>query len=172
MKNSILFAAWLVHTAALGGDLAVAPGQRHASAHLTALDSGQVEGTVEFIQRGKSLQVLANLSGLTPGLHAFHLHQHGNCAGATAVGANYDPSGIGSGVRSEHHGGEFGAIQVDEQGHASLNMLVEGINLADEGTIGSVLGRSIVVHSSPDDFAAWPAPGKGKTLACGVIRAI
>lgn len=159
--------AWLMCTA-----VHAAGPSYSARAQLAPFKGERVTGTVELIQRGDTVQVLARLDGLTPGLHAFHLHQHGDCANAAATGGHYDPAVTRDSVRSEHHGGEFGAIYADEHGQASLNLLLTGISLAPWGDSRSVTGRSIVVHSSPDDFLKWPAPTGGLTLACGVIHPI
>jgi Cu-Zn family superoxide dismutase len=163
MNKCIVIAAWLLHAVAL----AAAPGDR-ARAVLAPFEGGQAAGTVELIQRGDTVQVLARLHGLPPGLHAFHLHAHGDCASAAGTGGHHDPAGAGA--RSEHHGGEFGALFADEHGQASLNLLVTTITLAPGGGPRSVVRRSIVVHSSPDDFAGWPARTRGVTLACGVVH--
>ena len=38
--------------------------------------------------------------------------------------------------------------------------------------IPEVLGRTIVIHSGPDDFTPQPAGNSGKKIACGVIRKV
>lgn len=129
-----------------------------ALAQLIPFGNGTVHGTVTLIAQGETVQVLARVSGLTPGLHAFHLHERGDCTSAAATCGHVATDGT---LRSEHHGGEFGALLADEEGNASVNILLTGSRMA--------LGRSIVVHSSPDDFIAWPAPTHGATVACGVL---
>jgi Cu-Zn family superoxide dismutase len=34
-----------------------------------------------------------------------------------------------------------------------------------------VIGRSVVIHSGPDDFSSQPAGNSGGRIACGVIEA-
>ena len=42
------------------------------------LNSG-VNGVVKFVQtEGQKVQITANITGLTPGLHGFHVHEFGN----------------------------------------------------------------------------------------------
>jgi len=136
-----------------------------ALAQLAPTQGTHVQGTVQLHQRGDVVHVVARLTGLTPGLHAFHLHAHGDCTDAAATGTHHAPDGS---ARDEHHGGEFGALVADENGQATLNMLLAGISLAPGGGSQSVLGRSIVVHAAPDALIGWPAP----ILACGVIRSV
>ena len=169
MLKSSLLILWLVHIVTVAFASPVDTGPLQARAELAPLAGSTIAGTVDFMQVGGQLHVVARLHGLAPGLHAFHVHQNGDCTSAATTGGNLDP-GNGGGARSEHHGGEFGAIDADEEGRAALNMLLESFSLAREGAAGSILGRSIVVHSSPDDFSGSPADTKGKTLACGVIR--
>lgn len=165
MKQSMMIFAWLMHSLALAGE----PAPR-ARALLDAFDGGQIKGTVELIQRGDTVQAIAQLEGLSPGVHAFHVHRYGDCASASGTGGHFDPAGGVAVTRSEHHGGDFGALSADENGRASLNILLTGISLAPAEDRRSVLGRSIVVHSSPDDFIEPSGPIKGLMLACGVIR--
>lgn len=159
MKTILIIGAWLAHA------LAFAAPELTAHAHLAPLGSAHATGTITFIQRGDTVQAIAHLAGLAPGLHAFHLHQHGDCTSAAATGSHQAPDGS---IRSEHHGGEFGAIVANGEGEAALNLLLTGVSIAPGGARQGILGRSIVVHSSPDDFFA---PAEGVTLACGVIRA-
>jgi Cu-Zn family superoxide dismutase len=35
----------------------------------------------------------------------------------------------------------------------------------------AVIGRSVVIHRDPDDYASQPAGNSGPRLACGVIAA-
>jgi Cu-Zn family superoxide dismutase len=173
MKNHILFAAGVLLTCAPSAQTLSGPAP-NAEALIVATAEQPIGGIVRLTRRGGLVQVSARLTGLSPGLHAFHLHQHGDCGDAgAAAGGHFDPSAAqGRQLRSEHHGGEFGALAADALGVAHLNMVLSAKTLAlDDGPNG-VIGRSIVVHTSPDDFIAWPAPTKGRTLACGAIRAV
>lgn len=173
MKNQILFTAGVLLAGAAAAQALPGPAPA-ADALIVAMAEQPVAGIVRLTRRGDLVQVSAHLNGLSPGLHAFHLHQHGDCGDAGAAsGGHFDPSAaVGRQLRSEHHGGEFGAVAADALGVARLNMVLLAKTLAlDDGPNG-VVGRSIVVHTSPDDFIAWPAPTKGRVLACGVLRAV
>ena len=54
-----------------------------------------VAGTVKFTQvEGKKVNIHAELSGLTPGLHGFHIHEWGNLTnGCVTAGPHYNPHG-------------------------------------------------------------------------------
>ena len=36
--------------------------------------------------------------------------------------------------------------------------------------IRDILGRSIIIHAMPDDFATQPSGNSGAKIGCGVIR--
>ncbi|MFQ7398750.1 MAG: superoxide dismutase family protein, partial [Neglectibacter sp.] len=42
--------------------------------------------------------------------------------------------------------------------------------LTSRFTIRQVLGRTLIIHGSPDDFTTQPAGNSGKRIACGEIR--
>jgi Cu-Zn family superoxide dismutase len=143
-----------------------------AQAQLNALALGGAAGVVEFRQSADTLQVIANLTGLSPGLHAFHLHRQSSCEAVMSPGGHIDPSiAAEQGERSEHHGGVFGALAADQDGVARLNLLLLPSTLSLDDADRSVVGRTLVVHGSPDDFVDWPASAGGRAVACGVIRA-
>jgi Cu-Zn family superoxide dismutase len=37
-------------------------------------------------------------------------------------------------------------------------------------SIHEIIGRTVVIHSQPDDFTSQPAGNAGTKIACGVIR--
>lgn len=49
------------------------------------------------------------------------------------------------------------------QGHAHLEVRTDRFRVAD------VLGRTVVIHSNPDDFHTQPAGNAGTKIACDVI---
>src|SRR5215469_6521093 len=59
--------------------------------HPTA--GNKVSGTVTFTEAPDGVQVRAEISGLTPGNHGFHVHEFGDCSApdATSAGAHFNP---------------------------------------------------------------------------------
>ena len=49
------------------------------------------------------------------------------------------------------------------QGNAYLSVRTDRFSVAD------IIGRTVVIHSDPDDFHSQPAGNAGKKIACGVI---
>ena len=54
----------------------------------------KVSGTVTFVPSGDKLKVFAEVSGLTPGLHGFHIHEKGDCSApdGTSAGGHFNPT--------------------------------------------------------------------------------
>lgn len=140
-----------------------------ASAQMAARSGSAVSGEVRFSERGGSLLVDAQLAGLSPGEHGFHIHDVGDCSAADASSAkgHFNPSGKQHGHHDSdnHHGGDIPNLVANTQGEARWVGQVKGLSLND------ILGRSVVVHADPDDYKSQPAGNSGKRVACGVIAA-
>jgi Cu-Zn family superoxide dismutase len=143
-----------------------------ARAQLQALGTSGVSGTFTFeTAKDGSVRIRAEIDGLTPGKHGFHIHEFGDCSapdGASA-GGHFNPSGHEHGAPgSAAHAGDYGNLEADAKGHASLNVVSTSISL-DQGAQG-VVGRSVIVHASEDDLKTQPTGNSGGRIACAVIE--
>lgn len=134
------------------------------------------KGTVRFKQQGSQLQIEADIAGLAPGVHGFHLHEKGDCSApdGTSAGGHFNPSSQqhGGPEHAARHGGDFGNITADAGGKAKLSLTVPTSQISlDEGAANSILGRGMIVHADPDDYVTQPTGNAGKRLACGVVVA-
>jgi superoxide dismutase, Cu-Zn family len=142
-----------------------------AIAVLQPTAGNKVSGTVTLIEVADGVQVRAEISGLTPGTHGFHVHEFGDCsaADASSAGAHFNPThephaGPDS---AERHVGDMGNVQADASGKAKLEYVDHQISLTNDER--SVIGRSVVVHAKPDDLKSQPSGDSGARVACGVI---
>lgn len=130
-------------------------------------------GVVSFKQSGDKVLVSARITGLSPGLHGFHIHEKGDCSApdGMSTGGHFNPDGKKHGApgHSEHHGGDFGNLSADSNGNAALNLTTSQITL-DPNAANSIIGKGLIVHADPDDFVTQPTGNSGKRLSCGVIR--
>lgn len=167
--------------------LALAPGQESAAkddehagetplqVELKASSDSNVAGSVTLQQRGDYLNIAGQIHGLTPGAHGFHLHENADCsaADASSAGGHFAPADNEHGAPTEpaatRHAGDLGNIVADENGVASVDVVVAGVEL-NKGERG-VIGRALVVHSGEDDLVSQPAGDAGKRVACGEINA-
>lgn len=144
-----------------------------AVAELRPTQGSQAAGTVGFTQVGSKVQMSATVSGLTAGLHGFHIHEKGDCSApdAASAGGHFNPHGKPHGGHSgsERHAGDMGNLAAGADGVARASADMDGITLG--GGAGDIIGRSVVVHADPDDLKSQPAGNSGKRIACGVIVA-
>ena len=146
-----------------------APSKAISVLHPTA--GNKVTGTVTFTPVADGVKVHAEIAGLTPGNHGFHIHEFGDCsaADASSAGAHFNPTnqphaGPDTGAR---HEGDMGNVEADSSGKAKLDYVDHQISFADEAK--SAIGRSVVVHAKPDDLKTQPSGDSGARIACGVI---
>lgn len=141
-----------------------------AVAKLDSKSGSKVTGTVTFAKMGDEVQVVADVQGLTPGKHGFHIHEKGDCSApdASSAGGHFNPmhQHHGGPTSAEHHVGDLGNIEADASGKAHLDWKGK-MNLT--GT-ASVVGKSVVVHDKEDDLKTDPAGNAGPRVACGVIE--
>jgi Cu-Zn family superoxide dismutase len=144
-----------------------------AEATLESRSGSTVSGTVSFFTIGQKIRVDANVAGLTPGTHGFHVHDVGDCSAPDASSAkgHFNPAGNMHGHHdsAEHHAGDMPNLIADGAGRATLSAELNML-LLTEGPNG-ILKRSVVIHADPDDYTSQPAGNSGKRVACGVIRA-
>jgi superoxide dismutase, Cu-Zn family len=145
------------------------PSKAVAVLHPTA--GNKVSGTVIFTEVADGVQVRAEITGLTPGNHGFHVHEFGDCsaADASSAGAHFNPTHKphAGPDAPERHVGDMGNIQADASGKAKLEYVDHQISLTNDER--SVIGRSVVVHAKADDLKSQPAGDSGARVACGVI---
>jgi len=142
-----------------------------ATATLAPTKGNQAAGTVAFVQRGSIVYVDAHLSGLSPGLHGFHVHEKGDCRAAdgSSAGGHFNPTGAAHAGpdNTQRHAGDLGNITADANGIAVYRAQVTGISLATAED--SIIGRAVIVHANPDDLRTQPAGNAGARIACGLI---
>jgi Cu-Zn family superoxide dismutase len=141
-----------------------------AIAVLNPASGSQVHGTVIFTKEDNGIRVVALIAGLTPGKHGFHIHEFGDCSApdASSAGGHFNPGHMPHGGPNdkEHHVGDMGNINADSSGVAHLDYTDNSITLSGSN---SIIGHSVVVHASPDDFKTQPSGNSGTRVACGVI---
>ena len=138
-------------------------------------DSG-VKGLVKLTQKhGGKCKISAEITGLTPGLHGFHIHEFGNLTeGCKTAGPHYNPAGKthGGPDMEERHVGDLGNVTAGEDGVAKYEIEDHLVMLCGDN---SVIGRSFVVHAGVDDLGqgghelSSTTGNAGGRLACGVI---
>ena len=129
-----------------------------------------VTGYVSFTQKKDGVHIKAEVSGLTPGKHGFHIHEFGdvNCDDGKCTGGHFNPTGKqhGSPDTFDRHVGDLGNLTADDSGKASHDQLDKVISLNGPN---SIIGRAIILHSGEDDLTSQPTGAAGSRVASGVI---
>lgn len=130
-----------------------------------------VEGVVKFSSSENGVKIVADISHLKPGSHGFHIHEFGDCSAedGSSAGGHFNPTKRmhGSPDVLERHVGDLGNIEADEKGFAHFERVDKMLKLNGPDTI---VGRSVVVHTDPDDFKTQPTGNSGGRIGCGVIN--
>ena len=153
------------------GGMGASGGADRAEAQMAPTQGNKVSGTVTFVPSGDKLKVFAEVSGLTPGLHGFHIHEKGDCSApdGTSAGGHFNPTSKphGNPERGEHHLGDMVQLVADDKGNARQVSYIEGPTLGDGPN--NIIGRSVIVHAAVDDYKTQPTGNSGARQACGVI---
>jgi Cu-Zn family superoxide dismutase len=141
-----------------------------AVAVIQQLQESGVQGTVTFIQEGNGVRVVAEITGLSPGKHGFHIHEFGDGTAETGIslGGHFNPGNTMHGAPDDQdrHIGDLGNLEADKSGRAKYNRLDTRISLHGRN---SIIGRSIVIKEKVDDYKTQPGGGAGQRIAYGVI---
>ena len=140
-----------------------------AIAELIPTKESSVKGTVVFTKDSSGMHVHAEISGLTPGEHGFHIHEYGVWSeNGMSSGGHFNPtSEKHAGIESKkRHVGDMGNITANANGNATLDL--NDSHLSFHGA-SSILGRGVVVHEKADDLKSQPAGNAGTRLAVGIV---
>jgi Cu-Zn family superoxide dismutase len=167
--GTLMAAVSLLSSAAVAGEVTKAVAVLHPTA------GNNVTGTVTFTKSGDEVKVVADISGLKPGKHGFHIHEFGDCTApdAMSAGGHFNPEGKKHGKDNPAgpHAGDMPNLDVPNSGRVKVQVAVKGLSL--DGGPNALLdrdGAALVVHEGPDDYKTDPAGNAGKRLACGVIH--
>ncbi|MBQ7821702.1 MAG: superoxide dismutase family protein [Clostridia bacterium] len=131
----------------------------------------EIRGTVRFYQTRFGVIVATEVSGLpsmrmmcSAPVFGFHIHEGDSCTGNADdpfadVLTHYDPHGC----PHPYHAGDLAPL-FGASGYAM------SVFLSDRFAVKEVIGRTVIIHSMPDDFTTQPSGNSGKKIACGVIK--
>ncbi len=154
--------------------LATTSSVERAHANLAPASGSLVSGRLMLSPMAGGLHLKGEIGGLKPGgTHAIHIHEKGDCsaADASSAGGHFNPGDAMHGRVSSaaHHAGDMDNIVADAKGVAQVDVHAEGPVLGG-GAPNDAIGRAVVVHAAPDDYASQPAGNAGARVACGVIQ--
>lgn len=152
--------------------LAVLSGEPDAAALVTgSLKYPSIFGIVRFYQADSGVIVYAEILGLPVSdtgadrVFGFHIHEGNVCTGDekdsfSAAGSHYNPDL----TLHPDHAGDMPPLFGNRDGFALL------LFLTDRFRVDEIIGRTIIIHGSPDDFMTQLSGNAGEKIACGIIR--
>ena len=125
--------------------------------------NSNLSGIVRFYQFPCGILVEADIAGLgnnAEGFYGFHIHTGGACTGEnfSATEGHFNPDA----QLHPRHAGDLPPL-MSYGGRAYMAVMTDRFSISD------ILGRTVVIHESPDDFQSQPAGNAGSKIACGVI---
>ena len=146
-------------------------GRSHAWAEIRGSSRyPHLRGMVRFFRTNFGTLTETDVRGLPdPGkngrnpIFGFHIHEGSICAGNETdpfadAGMHYNPGNF----PHPAHAGDLPPL-FGNNGYAY------SVVLTDRFTVSEILGKTIIIHGSPDDFTTQPAGNSGEKIACGVI---
>jgi len=137
---------------------------------------GKEVGTAKLTQTPNGVLIAFEVRGLTPGEHAFHIHEKGNCDPATkftSAGGHY-ALGKKHGYKTEGgpHPGDMPNQFAGPDGVLRAEVIDPSVTLGGgTATLLGPDGRALVIHAKADDYQSQPAGDAGDRVACAVIKA-
>jgi Cu-Zn family superoxide dismutase len=145
--------------------------------------TGQKVGVVAFKETHGDVDVSAEVWGVAPEFHGFHVHAVGECVPPfTTAGGHVNPTDDPHGA----HAGDMPSLLVKEDGTAELEFETDRFSTND---LFDTDGSAVIVHAGRDNFAnipdryqssmqATPGPDAetlatgdaGARAACGVVE--
>ena len=137
-------------------------------------NEGNTIGNVNMIEgpNGIVMEVSIDQGGLTPGWHAIHIHQTGDCSDT----GEYTASGGHVGKLDGGHGllnpggpepGDLPNLYAFEDGSVNFETFTGLVTLSD---VMDDDGGAIIIHEGRDDHMSQPIGGAGGRIACAVVQ--
>ena len=141
---------------------------------------GRKIGVATLTQGTDGVTIAVHVRGLSPGLHALHLHAVGKAEPPDfkSAGPHFNPYGKQHGTKNPHgpHAGDLPNLLVgpDSVGAAILQASMVTLG-AGANSLFDADGSAVVIHEKADDDnvqadSTNTAGNAGKRLACGVIE--
>lgn len=133
----------------------------------------EIAGKVGFRGVKDGTWVEVEVTGLPPfqpgtpqvGPHGFHIHNGESCGLGSGEEPFADADGHWNPENQPHgnHPGDF-PVLFSSGGRAAM------LFFTDRFSPKEIVGKTLVLHQSPDDYRTQPAGASGRRIACGVIE--
>src|SRR5699024_4472076 len=138
-------------------------------------DDGESVGTVTLEEESEGVEVTLEGENLPKGMHAFHIHENGQCEAPDfdSAGDHFNPDDDNHGFDDSDgsHLRVIPNIVVSDYGKLTQSFIVKDATL-DEDSDYSLLadgGTSLIIHDGADDGESQPFGDAGDMIVCGPI---
>ena len=135
-----------------------------------------VKGDVTFTEIDGKVTMLAELTGLTEGEHAIHIHEKADCSSddGKSSGGHWNPTFKAHakwGTEEGYHKGDIGNFTADATGNATIEFSTEEWCIGCDDDTKNIIGKAVIVHQGVDDYTSQPSGAAGKRVSCtGIIE--
>lgn len=123
-------------------------------------------GEVKFYQKSSYVTIETTVKGLPKtdtGFFGFHIHE-----GTTCTGENFADTGNHYNHANTPHPTHAGDLPPLLSCNGSAYQYVT----TDRFRVEDIIGRTVVIHSMPDDFISQPSGNAGMKIGCGVVYGV
>jgi len=135
-----------------------------------------VSGTVTFTQENGVVTMVAEMEGLTEGVHAIHIHEKADCSSpdGKSTGGHWNPTLQPHGkwgATTGYHKGDIGNFTADASGKGSITFSTDEWCMGCGDETKDIVGKGVIVHVGTDDFTTQPTGDAGGRISCaGIIK--
>ena len=131
-------------------------------------------GLAIFVQEYGQVRLISEFEGLTPGVHAMHLHEKADCSAAdgTSSGGHWNPTFEKHGSWGDpkgYHRGDIGNLTAKADGTAKLMFQTDQWCIGCGDETKDILGKAVILHDGRDDLTTQPTGNAGGRISCGGI---
>jgi superoxide dismutase, Cu-Zn family len=141
---------------------------------LESKSNSAVVGNVSFTQEGNLVTMVAEITGLSEGTHAIHLHEKADCSSedGKSSGGHWNPTAQPHGkwgTADGFHKGDIGNFEADAEGNGSIIFSTDQWCIGCGDETKDIIGKAIIVHQGTDDFTSQPSGAAGSRISCGGV---
>jgi Cu-Zn family superoxide dismutase len=130
-----------------------------------------VSGTITFSEMDEIVVMKATFTGLTPGLHAIHLHELADCSSTDgkSTGGHWNPTFEPHGAwgsQTGFHRGDIGNFEADSKGDATITFETDQWCISCDDQTKNIIGKAVIVHQGQDDLVSQPSGAAGARVSC------
>mgnify|MGYP003324952981 FL=1 len=131
-------------------------------------------GLAIFVEEYGQVRLVSEFEGLTPGIHAMHLHEKSDCSAAdgTSTGGHWNPTFEKHGSWGDpkgYHRGDIGNLMAKADGTAKLMFETDQWCIGCGDETRDILGKAVIIHDGRDDLTTQPTGNAGGRVSCGGI---